>query len=826
VLDLSDDRGSLAGHMLAQLGADVVQVEPPAGSPARRVGPFADDAPPGDNSLFWSAYGSGKRSLICDPDTEQGRSLLTRLIAAADFLIDTPDTESAKPRWPSAAEVQAINPRIVHVSISAFGSTGPKAPYAATDITVWAAGGALLPSRDGARPPLRISAPQSFANAAADGVGGALIAHFHRLQTGRGQHVDVSAQQSAALATLSTSLAAPFRHQGFSVYDAGGSDKKKGKKELDLSGSGSRTRRSKWPVRDGLVEMHLGLGPAGGRFANNLFQWLHGEGACDDDIAGWDWVTLPQRILADEITEDDMERARTQVGAFFSRFTKNEMMDNAMKYGLLCAPIATISDLLESPQLQARNFFTAVEEGGGRKRTLPGNFAAGAGAGFAPLTPAPGLGQDTDQVVADWLQPDDSAEFSAKEPTGEPDAPLAGLKVLDLAWVVAGPVIGRALADFGATVIRVESSVRIETARMMGPFPDGVLDPQKSGLFENCNAGKLGMTLNLGSAEGREVVRDLVRWADVVVESFSPGQMARWGLGYDELSKIKPGLIMLSTSLMGQTGPWASFAGFGNVGAAVSGYQAIVGWPDALPCGPFGPYTDFVGPRFSLAALLAALDHHRRSGQGCWLDVAQGEAGIQFLAPYIADCALSGRVLTPNGNRDPDMAPHGVFPCQALAPNPEGWVALAVRNDAEWVRLATLMGGPALAADPRFATLADRQRNEDALEALVADWTSRHTPLEVESLLQGAGIPAHNVASSADMVADPQLRLRQHYVKLPHELMAETTVENARYLLSATPARIQRPAPHFGRDNHKVLKEVLGYDDRRIAALTEQGILQ
>lgn len=265
--------------------------------------------------------------------------------------------------------------------------------------------------------------------------------------------------------------------------------------------------------------------------------------------------------------------------------------------------------------------------------------------------------------------------------------PLEGLRVLDFAWAVAGPVIGRALADFGAAVVRVESSKRIETARMMGPFPGGKLDPQKSGLYENCNAGKLGLTLNLASEEGRAIVRDLVRdWADVVVESFSPGQMGDWSLGYDALRQLKPDLIMVSTSLMGQTGPWTSFSGFGNVGAAISGYQAIVGWPDAPPVGPFRPYTDFTGPRFALVSLLAALDHHRRTGEGCWLDVSQAESGIQFQAPYIARCAATGEVVTPQGNRDAQMAPNGVFACLPLPPNEEGWVAITARSDREWQR--------------------------------------------------------------------------------------------------------------------------------------------
>ncbi len=405
--------------------------------------------------------------------------------------------------------------------------------------------------------------------------------------------------------------------------------------------------------------------------------------------------------------------------------------------------------------------------------------------------------------------------------------PLDGLKVLDLAWVVAGPLVGRALADFGATVVRVESSQRIETARMMGPFPGGTVNPQQSALFENCNAGKLGMSLDLSRDQGRAVVRDLVRgWADVVVESFSPGQMADWGLGFPALSQLKPGLVMLSTSLMGQSGPWSGFAGFGNLGAAIAGYQGIVGWPEAMPIGPFGPYTDYVAPRFGLVCLLAALDHRRRTGQGCWLDLSQAEAGIQFLAPSIALAAARNIAPTACGNRDPQMAPHGVFACATPPGDDPQWVAIAVRNEREWQRLAELIGGPALANDPRFASLGARQAHEDVLEALVNAWTSPQPAARIEQALVAIGVPVHKAASSADMAVDPQLAARQHFIELAHALMGRCTVENARYLLSETPAATPRSAPTFGRDVQQVLRDFAGYSAAQIAALAEAGVLR
>jgi crotonobetainyl-CoA:carnitine CoA-transferase CaiB-like acyl-CoA transferase len=400
-------------------------------------------------------------------------------------------------------------------------------------------------------------------------------------------------------------------------------------------------------------------------------------------------------------------------------------------------------------------------------------------------------------------------------------APLAGLKVMDLAWVVAGPVIGRALADFGATVVRVESSRRVETARLMGPFPDGQMNTQRSALYDNCNTNKLGLSLDLSKEPARAVARDLAQWADVVIESFVPGQMARFGLDYDSLRATNPSLVMVSTSLMGQTGPHASMAGYGNIGAALSGYQMLVGASDELPVGPFGPYTDYVAPRFSIVTLLAALDHRRRTGEGSFIDVSQAETGIVFLAPQVADYRSSGRIAGAHGNRDPAFAPHGVFRAQGK----DSWVAIVARDEREWSMLAVILGGAALAEDPRFNTLAARKANEDALEEIVADWTVSRDAHTIERELQSAGVPAHVVAATEDFVADPQLQARGHIQRLPHVLGGESVFEAARYQLSETPAVYERCAPHFGRDNEHVLGQLLGYDAERIASLAAAGAL-
>ena len=404
-----------------------------------------------------------------------------------------------------------------------------------------------------------------------------------------------------------------------------------------------------------------------------------------------------------------------------------------------------------------------------------------------------------------------------------PDAttirPLEGLKVVDLSWVVAGPLVGRALAEYGATVVRVESSKRWDAARVLSPFKDSERGPDRSGCYQNCNAGKLGITVDLGTEEGRAIVCDLAKWADVVVESYSFGTMNKWGLGYADLSKINPGIIMISSTLMGQRGPYASLAGFGNLGSAMAGTQAMVGWPGKPQIGPFGPYTDYIGPRFALITLLSALHERRTTGKGCHIDVAQAECGLQFLAPALVNYFETGEIITANGNYEANIAPHNCYPCKPDEARRSTWVAIAAQSDEAWKQLAGIVGGATLATDPRYLTREGRQQNVATLDEIIGAWTRQRSAKENEKILQAAGVAAHVVAASRDFCEDEQLAHRNQIRTLPHPTLGQTQVEGSRYALSETPAEFHRPAPVFGQDEEYVLTTLLGYTPAQVETL-------
>jgi benzylsuccinate CoA-transferase BbsF subunit len=401
------------------------------------------------------------------------------------------------------------------------------------------------------------------------------------------------------------------------------------------------------------------------------------------------------------------------------------------------------------------------------------------------------------------------------------DLPLKDVKICDFMWVMAGPATTRILADYGATVVRIESPTRVDTARTLSPYLGDKLGPETSGLFANCNAGKLGVSLDLGNPASREVVHDLVRWADVVTESFSPKAMRAWGFDYESLRKVKPDLIMLSSCLMGQTGPLAKIAGFGNMAAAIVGFHNLTGWPDRPPAGVFGAYTDYVSPRFTAMAILAALDYRRRTGEGQYIDQSQAECSIHFLGPAILDYTANGRVDGRVGNSDPAFAPHGVYP----AAGDDEWVAIVCRNDDDWRNLCAAMENETLAHDSRYTSAAGRLEHRDEIDSAIALWTRRFKRASIESRLQARGVPAHSQQNSADAYDDPQLAHRGHFVALDHPSLGKFTVEGPRARLSRTPAAVRRAAPGLGRDNQYVLETILGYDETRISEVVASGAL-
>ncbi|MEM7098449.1 MAG: CoA transferase [Pseudomonadota bacterium] len=784
VLDLTNENGMFCGYLLAQLGAEVVAIEPPGGSSARQLAPF-DHA---QNSLWWSAYAQGKQSAQLDLRQSPDKTTFQELVRQADVVIESYAANERSSFGVAYDSLKAINPQIICVAITPFGMTGPKADWPATDLTVWAASGTHDLAGDADRAPVRTSVPQSYLHAGADAAVATLLALRARDQGAEGQQVDVSAQQSSAQAALSSILSHPNNSDTTVRRVAGGL-------------AAAFPIRLTWPCKDGYVAITFLFGPAFSEPNKRLLQWLFDTGHCTEEDVAEDWGA---RVMAMSLGMESPEAYQAlcaKVEAFTVTRTQNELFEEGLSRGIYIAPTFDIAGLLQEKHFQERNFWRQQAHDASTV-AVPGAFAKLTETKLPPPAPAPGLNS-----------------FSAFEnrpeqtyPT-EPNStkPLEGLKVLDFMWVIAGPFCTRVLADYGATVIRVESTTKLEPARTSPPFKDGEMTPEHSLPFADFNTGKMSITVNPDNPVGREVILDLVKWADVVTESFSPKAMKAWGLDYDTLKSVNPDLIMLSSCLMGQSGPRAQVPGYGNMAAAITGFYELTGWADRSPAGPYLAYTDGVSPRFMLASLLSALHMRDKTGKGQHIDVSQAEAAIHMLVPAILDYEVNRNIWSRTGNRDLNMSPHGVYPVAGE----DTWIAIACESDEQWEALKNLMGDAA--PDGDLAQLSDRRQHEDTLDDAMAAWTNNFAPEDLEKDLISAGIPAHTVQNSERCWNDPQLKHRNHYVTVPQSIAGDTIVENTRFHLLGTPAAISRGAPATGEHNIEVLMEILGYDEDRLA---------
>jgi benzylsuccinate CoA-transferase BbsF subunit len=397
---------------------------------------------------------------------------------------------------------------------------------------------------------------------------------------------------------------------------------------------------------------------------------------------------------------------------------------------------------------------------------------------------------------------------------------FAGLKILELGAGAAGPVATRYFADQGATVVRVESGVRPDFLRVLHFRPGDPHGLNGGPMFVLMNPNKLSVAVNLSKPEGVAVVERLVRWADVVSENFSPRAMAKWGLSYERLRELKPDLVMVSSCLFGQTGPQRMYPGFGGQGSAIAGFNHLAGWPDREAVGPAGTITDSLSPRYVAVLIAAALLHRERTGEGQYIDVSQIETGVYSLSESIVRASARGEIMTRRGNHAEDAAPHAIYACAG----DDRWIAIAVFSDEEWLRLCAALGARALAADARFATLAGRLAHEDALDAALGEQTRAHEASALMDRLQAAGVEAGVVQTCDDLLRDPQLAHRGHFVRLAHRHLGELACEHYGIRFSESPRRIETPAPDLGEHTQRVLG-LVGYGEEEIRALAAAGVL-
>jgi benzylsuccinate CoA-transferase BbsF subunit len=336
------------------------------------------------------------------------------------------------------------------------------------------------------------------------------------------------------------------------------------------------------------------------------------------------------------------------------------------------------------------------------------------------------------------------------------------------------------------------------------------------------NASKLGLTLNLKHPGAVEVAKSLLGWADVYVESFTPGVVDRIGIGYETARALNPGIIMLSTCLMGQTGPARAMAGYGYHAGAVAGFYELTGWPDLAPAGPWMAYTDTIAPRFVASTLMAAIDHHRRTGEGQHIDGAQLEMGLQFLAPELIDYQVSGRLATRDGNRAADAAPHGVYPCAG----DDQWCAIAVLDDAQWQALVDALGRPGWATAPELSTVAGRLARESEIDEQLASWTRSLEPAAAMETLQKRGVPAGRVQRSSDLLRDPQYRHRRFYREHEHPEIGVAPYAGHQFRIRNYDNGPRHAGPTLGQHSFEVMTELLGLTAEHVAELMADGAIE
>ena len=763
--------GEYCGKLLADFGAEVIKVEAAGrGSPTRAMAPVLDDGTGCDGSALFAYLNTNKQSVVLNTTSAADVECLHKLIDSADAVIDDGATS-----WADR------HPGVVFCSITPFGQDAPAEYASAKSINVFHASGwgYHTPSHpDPSKPPLQ--GPGRFMADYEAGLDAALCvasALFGRLHTGRGESIDIS--QHAVLVSRADCILG--RLITGEVPALGTRD------DYDQQGPASF-----FACADGFVYLYM----------TSRAHWLGvkklmGQPEWLDDFDD-DWLEF-------SVTPEKVAAFQQGFAAWVRDLAKETAADEAQRLGVPLVPVNDAADLHQSPQYRHRSFFSDVSHpvlGGAAYPTVPYLLSASPA---EITTAAPTLGQHTAPIL-DRLttgHPPPAVRAAQLKPPKNPrGGPLEGVRVVELTKVWAGPYAGKLLALLGAEVIKVEAAALPEEMRAYGGT-----DINHAPFFLSINPEILSVDLDIKSAAGIAQLRELIARSDIVINNLRPGAMERQGLGYQQLTEIKPDIISVSIKMWGNDGPLGDQTGYAPCFAALAGLAPLVGYPGGPPLGTSMRYGDStVGAAAAYAAVVALL-HRELSGTGQFVDIS----AVETLSSMIGDClleqSLTGRRLGPDGNNHADMCPHGCYPC-----SDGSWISVAVASDDEWRRLCEVLDAPALADDPRYAAAADRRKHVDALDADLALLTRSLDAEDLARRLRVAGVPATKSASAIDVIGDQQLWDRELYRFVSDHREGQRPILGPSWRLARGPVRVERGAPDLGEDTDYVLHEILGVD--------------
>jgi len=854
VLELADELGEYCGKVLAGLGADVIKVEPLGGEKTRTYGPFHENVPDPNRSIYFWHYNFGKRSVTIDLETQAGRNDFLRLAGSADIVLDTRPRDYLAARGLGYAQLKEKNPGIVYVRISPFGDDGPWADYKGSDLVHLALGGVMMncgydptPEGEYETPPIAPQMWQSYQIAGETTAMSIIAALCYRLHSGVGQQLSTSVHDAVAKNTETDVpdwiyLHSP--HNRLTCRHSFPTSTRKDGNNVSTTPSIAMTKDGRWVLP---YQTYL---PGIGSPIDSLFALLtrHGFGSEIDD-----------EQLRDSAHRREPAGIR-QVNSIVTRLLNSYTFDRdiwleAQNLGLQWAPVRRPEENVGDPHWSHRETFFDVEY-----PELKTSFTQVGAKWIAPGLPwrsgprAPTIGEHNAQVLTG---PDSRGPRATPVDTdarkvpgadvsklGKPWA-LSGVRVIDLGWILASAGGGRFFAALGAEVIKVEHSSKIDMMRFGGgSVPEGLraerdaadgpltpsptTSPNRGGRFMEINVGKRAISLNLRSEKGRSLLVDLIKDADILVEGYSPGTLERMGLGYDVLREINPRLVYVQQSGMGQTGVYGRLKSFGPTAQAMSGISELSGLPAPYPPAGIGySYLDWFGAYQIALAMMSGLYRQKVTGEGCWIDSSQVEAGLYLTGTAVLNASANGQSWARYGNRSPykPAAPHGAYRVQGT----DRWIAIGAFDHDEWLAVTRVLDASEWADDERFVTLDLRLANQDALDALVEGRTQKWDGIELMETLQAEGVPAGICETSEDRCEwDPQLRHLEWLMEFEQSEIGRWRARTPPTKFSETPAYqggiVDRHSPNYAEDNDYVLGEILGLDADEIEALARDGI--